>query len=317
MKFIITVDTEADSQWDKKESITLKNIFFLPRFQSLCEKYDFKPTYLLSYEVAADNDSIKILKPWIDSGVAEMGAHLHPWTTPPLDKDIILGLKNHRFPCELSDQELKNKLFNLTKIIENNFGKRPISFRAGRWGINERVIKELDNLKYQVDCSVTPKINWRNTVGDPEKSGGPDFRFCPSMPYYWNNTDILEIPMTILFTGLYRKDNSKFVRHFLKLPDSFLKKILNRLFFRQKWLRIFDNSNLSDFERLHKSAIKNNLPVLEFMIHSSELMPGGSIYYKDEKSIERLYDKLEEMLKYFKSNNLEGATLDQFKKNIK
>lgn len=308
MKFIITVDTEADNQWHKPAVHTVQNIKYLPRFQALCEKYGFLPSYLVTYEVANSPEAISILKPWQDKNLAEIGAHLHPWTTPPLDKDQELGHKIHRFPSELPETELKAKLVNLTDIIEKNFQKRPTSFRAGRWGVDFRVIEELQNLGYTIDCSVTPKVSW-------QKIHGPDFRFSRFQPYLWPESKILEAPMTILFTGLFKKENFIFAKLFLKLPDGFIKKIINRLFFRQKWFRIFKNSNLDDFKRLYKSAIQNNLPYLQFMIHSSELMPGGSIYNKDEQSIETLYQKLEDLFKYLKNQNIQGITLSDFVKN--
>lgn len=45
--FIITVDTEGDNLWEYKKGtpIGTENAKYLPRFQSLCEKYGFKPVY--------------------------------------------------------------------------------------------------------------------------------------------------------------------------------------------------------------------------------------------------------------------------------
>lgn len=52
--FIITVDTEGDNLWEYKKGtpIGTENAKYLPRFQSLCEKYGFKPVYLTNYEVS-------------------------------------------------------------------------------------------------------------------------------------------------------------------------------------------------------------------------------------------------------------------------
>ena len=37
--FLITIDTEADNQWDFDHEISTENAKFLPRFQELAEKY--------------------------------------------------------------------------------------------------------------------------------------------------------------------------------------------------------------------------------------------------------------------------------------
>lgn len=320
MKFIITVDTERDNEWKRPDKTSLENIKFLPRFQELCEKYGFKPTYLLTYEVASDPSSVAILKPWQEKSTAEIGAHMHPWTSPPFEKDESWENKVHRFPHELSDGEIRDKLAVLTQGIINNFGIRPKSFRAGRWGFDKRVASELIRQNYIVDSSVTPKISWQNTKGDPDGSGGPDYRFFPAGPYFLDPQDIsakghsslLEIPMTVLFTGLFKKENNIFGKLVLQLPESFLKKVINRLLVRLKWLRVFHNSTKSDFKRIYKSAQKNDLPFVQFMIHSSELMPGGSPYAKNEEEIERTYKQLETMFAYFKEQGLKGSTLSEF-----
>ena len=51
-QFLITIDCEADNLWNKPKIITTKNASFIPRFQKLCEKHNFKPTYLTNYEMA-------------------------------------------------------------------------------------------------------------------------------------------------------------------------------------------------------------------------------------------------------------------------
>jgi len=320
MKLIITVDTERDNEWDRPDRTSLENIKWLPRFQELCQKYGFKPTYLVTYEVASDPVSVRILKAWQEASQAEIGAHLHPWTTPPFIKERAWEDKTHRFPHELSDDEMKSKLSILTQAIIDNFGIRPKSFRAGRWGFDARLARELIRQNYIVDCSVTPKVSWKKNMGDPAAKGGPDFRFFRSDPYFLDTHDIskaghsslLEVPMTILFTGWFKKENILLQNIVLRIPDSFIKKVINRLLFRLKWFRIFPNSTPGDFKRLYRSAKKNNLPVLEFMIHSSELMPGGSPYAKTREQLEKTYYNLEKMLGFLKKQGVKGTTLSEF-----
>ena len=310
MKFIITVDTEADNQWAEEKKLATENLKFLPRFQSLCEKYGFIPTYLLSYEITQDREGAKMLAEWQNQGKAEIGSHLHPWVMPN-----YIG-QGKAFPCELSDIELENQIKTLTTAIEEKIGRRPTSYRAGRWGFDERQAKILKNLGYLADCSVTPKIDWRKTVGLAGGKGGQDFRLNLVEPYYFLG-GLLEVPMTILFTGLIKNEKNGFVNLFLDLLDSFFKKVLNKIFFQQKWLRVFSGSERKDWINIYKSAELNKLPCLEFMIHSSELMPGGSPYSEDEKSVEFIYSQLEEMFKFLKQKNIKGVTLSQFANNYK
>ena len=83
MKLIVTIDTEVDNQWNYGELITNQNIDFRRPFQALCEKYSILPTYLITSEIAKDSNAVNFLRPLVESGKTEVGAHLHPWTTPP------------------------------------------------------------------------------------------------------------------------------------------------------------------------------------------------------------------------------------------
>ena len=310
MYFIITVDTEADNQWDRPSGEKLYNISFLSRFQKLCNRFNFPVSYLITYEVASDDQSVQILKAFQAEG-AEIGAHLHPWTTPPFVLNRDLERSIHRFPHELSKKELKAKLFSLTEVITKNFG-RPISYRSGRWGFSNKVAKELSSQGYLIDCSVTPKLSWQKTEGDPNKSGGADFRQALLTPHYWG--DIFEIPLTVIVTSFFVKDDGWALKMYNLCSDGLLKKIVNKLFLRVKTLRIFPTTKKSDFVKIILAAKRNKLPVIEFMIHSSELMPGASKYAKTKQDVDRIYERLEELFLLVDKHKIKGITLKDYYK---
>ena len=51
---------------------------------------------------------------------------------------------------------------------------------------------------------------------------------------------------------------------------------------------------------------------IEFMLHSSELMPGGSPTFRNERSIELLYDQLETLFTTAAAD-YRGASLTEFR----
>ncbi len=308
VKFVITVDTEADYQKSGEDPLNINNFFYLPRFQTLCEKYNFIPTYLITQEIVDNPRATELLRQWQAEGKAEIGAHLHPWTTPPLsEKD-----KYMRYPSELSDEELKAKLIHLTDSITNNIGKKPLSYRAGRWGFDLRQAHILSDLGYIVDCSVTPKISWANMKGDPEKFGGPDFSREQIKPYMIDKTSILEVPMTIVYTGLVTSDDNWLGKFFNRLKDGLIKNILNKLFFQKKWLRIFPNSVESHWSKIYKAVQNNHIDVLEFMIHSSELALGASRQTKTDDQVEFTFAQLDQLFAFLVNKNVKGASLSDF-----
>ena len=134
MKFLLTIDTEADNQWTHGCELTVKNIQAVPRFQDLCNKYKIKPTYLVTHEICNDDFSKEIFKEYINKGCAEIGAHLHSWTTPPfLDRaGYRFNDTHHSFLSEFPVNLINEKVKNLTMQIEDSFGTKPLSFRSGR-----------------------------------------------------------------------------------------------------------------------------------------------------------------------------------------
>ena len=90
-KFIITIDTEGDDLWTKKitrqglKEITTTNAENLERFQLLCEKYKFIPTYLVNYEMSQSEPFQQLGRSASMSNKAEIGMHMHAWNSPPIE----------------------------------------------------------------------------------------------------------------------------------------------------------------------------------------------------------------------------------------
>ncbi|HBE42577.1 MAG TPA: deacetylase, partial [Bacteroidales bacterium] len=129
MQFIITIDTEGDNQWDHGRDLTVENIKFVPRFHALCEDYGIKPTYLVTSEICNDAYARDLFTGYISDGRAELGAHLHSWSTPPFidSEGFRENDANHAFASELPYDLLNYKIANLTEQISASFGKRPTS----------------------------------------------------------------------------------------------------------------------------------------------------------------------------------------------
>ena len=285
MRIIVTVDTEADDQWNRAKGVTIDNVFGLDRFQNLCERYSMPPTYLLAYEVADDARAAEQFKAWKSKGV-EIGSHLHPWTTPPFS---AADETSQSFPSELSDEEFKSKLTNLTEKVKAISSETPTSYRAGRWGFDARDARILEDLGYEVDLSITPGLTWKNTKGKEGGVGGPDFTKENVVPRMLNKS-VLEVPMTILPTGLFR---------------------------RNRWLRIFENTTVGQLRAVIKAARKKQLPAIVFMTHSSELMVGKSPYVKTPAALEHSYKCIEGLFEACAEESISGTTATEFAREYK
>ena len=86
------------------------------------------------------------------------------------------------------------------------------------------------------------------------------------------------------------------------------------------WLRPYRKS-LNDLLFLSNHVKAEGEDYLEFMIHSSELMPGGSPYFKSEEEIELLYMIMKQYFSWASVNRYEGISLSDYidnwnKKNV-
>jgi hypothetical protein len=318
MKFLITIDTEADNQWDHGRELTVENIKYVPRFQELCEKYDIKPTYLVTSEICEDEYSQKLFSKYIKDEKAEIGAHLHSWTTPPFqDKDgYRFNDPNHAFATEFPQEIIDQKLKNLTNQIEQSFGKRPFSFRSGRFGFDERVARILINNGYLVDSSVTPYTDWSVNKGMPDGKGGPDFSNYKSFPfsYRFDSKTLLEIPVTIIPTKFPLNSNEKIaLEYFKRVNNNIVLRGFRKLFFQNQplWLRPYSYMTSGHFEEVINECIRIKLPFLVMMFHSSELMPGCSKYRKDKESVEKLFELLEQLFVFIVNKQISAVSLTE------
>ena len=77
------------------------------------------------------------------------------------------------------------------------------------------------------------------------------------------------------------------------------------------WFRpnLWMNNRL--FSDLIHEAEKRNLPYMVMMFHSSELMPGCSIYWPDKEAVEKLYSMLESLFSILKAKGIDSVTLTE------
>jgi hypothetical protein len=311
--FLITIDTEGDNLWNRPHEITTQNARFLPRFQRLCERFSFKPTYLTNYEMANDPFFVEFGRDILARNSGEIGMHLHPLNSPPIKP---LTANDHRYQPYLFEYPtpvIREKIVYMNELLTENFQCQILSHRAGRWAFNEIYARILVDLGYRIDCSVTPHLSWREYPGDPSQDGGADFFQFPEDHYFVDlddigragQSDLLEIPLTVFDTA---PTPVRLIKKYFRRA-AFIHRLANKLY-PTIWLRpakgnrrrLFQTVALA--ERLRKDH-------LMFMLHSSEFMAGGSPTFLNERDIERLYADLEALFERI-ARSFKGQTLTEF-----
>jgi hypothetical protein len=312
--FLITIDTEGDSEWARLHEITTRNARFVPRFQQLCERYGLKPTYLTTYEMAQCPEFREFGRDVIARGVAEIGLHVHAWSSPPLAPLTSDDLKFHPYLLEYPDAVMRAKIDRLTDLLQETFGVQMVSHRAGRWALDERYARMLAARGYLVDCSVTPYVSWRHHPGVPGGGGGSDYRRFPDDAYFLDldaiarpgDSPLLEVPMT---TVPARRPLARWGRATLGDGPRAVRAVGHRLF-PVHWFRPF-GSNVYKMLAILRRAQVEGRDYVEFMLHSSELMPGGSNRFRTDADIEALYGDMEQVFDAACSA-FEGRTLKEY-----
>ena len=309
----VTIDTEEEGRWGggyPREGNTCANIRWLEKLEPLRKEYGLRATYLVTDPVARDTEARDRLAGFVASERSEIGAHLHPWCTPPYDEIDRTVTYAGNLPPKL----LRAKLTGLTETIERTFGVRPVSYRAGRWGISASTLQALEALGYGVDSSVVP-LHWEYG------NGGPSSLSAPAVPYRPKPTDpmttglarILEVPASVVMTGPFGTAAGFMARRLRPFPG--LGRILDalgRCWLRPSW------GDPDVLRRATRRCLAEGHPVINVMFHSSELMPGASPYVRDDAGLELFLARLRAIVETtLQATNVRWATLREVRTAVR
>jgi len=204
--------------------------------------------------------------------------------------------------CNLPETLQREKITWLTDAIEDRFGRRPTSFRAGRYGLDIVGARILAQLGYVVDSSVIPFSNFSS-------EGGPDFRQAPHRPYFVGSDDLLscqavgdllEVPVGVGYNRVnFRRADA--IRHLAgRWPLRQLRcvGVLDRLGIIRRIKFSPEQADAAQLKRFVDMGVSQGAPCLVLMFHSSSLVPGHSPYVPDERSLEQFYQRLLDVFEY-------------------
>src|SRR5919112_6218107 len=150
MNLLVGIDTEGDNQWDAaaRANQTFENIYALPRLHGLFARHGVRPTYVITHPVASDARSCDVLRALLERRDCEIGAHHHAWETPPCTEEDV---RRHPYASNLPLPQFEDQLARLTDTIEQAVGRRPVSYRSGRFGFSAAHVAALERLGYEIE----------------------------------------------------------------------------------------------------------------------------------------------------------------------
>jgi hypothetical protein len=296
MYLLVGIDTEGDNQWDAaaRANQTFENIYALPTLHGLFARHGVRPSYVITYPVARDPRSTEILSGLLEGSDCEIGAHHHAWETPPFSPADI---KRHPYASMLPRAQFEAQLESLTIAITRAVGRRPLSYRSGRFGFSADHVGALERAGYLVESSVAPLFYETH-------KGGPEFVEAPLRPYFLaydnavtpGSSNVLEVPVS---AALNRRLPKPLQYIYARAPRPYTtKRALRALgLVRMRWLRP-SYSSLTDMRALARDIARDQVPVLNLLFHSSEAIVGGSPYNRTQADLEAFRDRLDRFLSF-------------------
>lgn len=302
-RFGVFVDTEEEFDWTgprSRTSVATTHIQHLPEFQRLAEPYGISPCYLVDYPVVDDPQSAAVLRAMLAAGGCDIGTQLHPWVNPPFDEDVTT---QNSFVGNLSPELERAKLEVLTRKIEEATGRRPVVYRAGRYGIGPNTADILLDLGYKADLSVRPTFDYRD-------EGGPDFTRHDSRPFWAGRSgELLELPLGVSFTGGFRKVgkliNRLGARHNRLMGSLARSGLLSRVALTP------EDMPVDDVKRAIDAMLADGFNYLSFSFHSPSLAPGHTPYVRNSAELSDFYIWWERILSHLAANGVKPASIGE------
>jgi len=300
----VVVHTEEEFDWGKphdRDATTVEHMRHIGRAQAVFDEYGIVPNYVIDYPIASQEIAVAPLKEFADSGRALIGAHLHPWVSPPHEEQVNAF---NSYPGNLPEALEAEKLRLLTDQISCSFGRRPLTYLAGRYGFGPNTAEILEDLGYEVDISPAVPIDF-------SADGGPDYSGFTSHPFWFGSRRrLLGLPGTGGYVGRLRSGGTPLYRR-LTSPAMKRTKVAGLV----ARLRLLERIRLSpeDYEepemrRLTATLLADGVRVFVFSFHSPSVMPGGTPYVRSAADLERFLGKCRRYFDFF-FGQLRGCTM--------
>ncbi|HAG92801.1 MAG: WalW protein [Pseudomonadales bacterium] len=311
--FVLSVDTEEEFDWEggfPQENCSVDNIRYLPEFHQFCESLNIRPTYMVDYPVASTAESAAIIKDILARGNAEVGAHLHPWCTPPIEGP---NTERESHVINLPAKLIRRKLEVLLAAIEDNIGVRPTVFRTGRWGIDGKVLQILIDYGFKVDSSVYPYYS-NQYFSCRDACDQPYWPNLAKPNYPGTQRKIFELPIT---SGFNRPDFPFWEKVHARISSPGLQtvRLVGLAWHTQMLRKLFLSPELTtagDMIALVKAAIASGSPVIHMFLHSSTLLEKPGEYNQNNIRRRELYASVRSVIEYLSTTgSVEFCTLTE------
>jgi hypothetical protein len=289
----VVVDTEAAFDWSgpfRNSDTNVTSVGAQGLAQGMFGDMGIRPIYVVDYPVASQPEGYEPLRKMFEARQCVIGAHLHPWTTPPLEEAVN---DFNSYQCNLDPALEIRKIAVLKDQIERSFGAAPLFFKAGRYGVGPRTFQALSAMGFAVDLSIMPLADFR-------ADGGPDFRDTRAMPYAVQDS-LLSLPMTRGQIGLLTPTSAR-VHRIIQSPALKAVKltgILARLHLVNTVTLTPEGISAEEQIGLIRALFARGTRHFVLHYHSPSLVPGNTPYVRSQADLAAFLGRIETVCRFF------------------
>lgn len=291
-QLVVVIDTEEEFNWNdpvERSKTSVSHMELLDRCQDIFNEYRLKPCYVIGYPVASQPSGCRLLKQFHQQGLCEIGAHLHPWVTPPFSEELSTF---NTYPGNLPEPLEFEKLKNLKALIDREFSQNTTIYKAGRYGFGANTEKILQQLGFQIDISVCPPVDYR-------EDGGPDYRSYPHTPFWFGEQQLLELPVTGAYVGLAGANSPALYEWSQRYKSVKIPAVLSRLGVVDRLMLSPEGYTSAEHRLITKSLLNKGVRVFTWSFHSPSIQVGNTPYVRSEQELKIFLNKFRRFFDYF------------------
>lgn len=295
---VVVLDAEEEFEWDAefaRSTTAVSAMACVDRAQVVFDEFGITPTYVVTYPVASQPEGSGPLAEIARSGRACIGAHLHPWVTPPFEEPLC---RRNSFPGNLPAELERAKLRATVAAIVENIGVRPLVYQAGRYGFGENTASVLAAEGFLVDCSILPAFDYRHEEGPDFSADGPEPAWIAAGS---GGARLLSLPLTAAYVGYMRGRGAELYRwatqpslQWARLPGA-----LSRLGALERLRLSPEGYSPADNRALTRSLLARGQRTFTFSFHTPSLKPGCTPYVRSEADLEQFLGRCREYFDFF------------------
>lgn len=299
-RFTVFADIEEEFDWRAPLTAAHRSTDAMRAFPAAHRRFAAAGVGLacmVDHPVASDPAAVEAIAAALADGRSTLGAQLHAWVTPP-HAEVVTPFTSHagNLPRALEAA----KLAALTDAVATAFGVRPLAFRAGRYGLGPRTWELLAAAGYRLDSSIRARYDYR-------AGGGPDFRAHGNVAF--RAGELIELPLTTLYTGWGRRAGPALDRALSRLPRG--RGLASRAGLLDRVALTPEDMPLAAALRAVDAAALDDERLLVLSFHSPSLEPGHTPYVRDEAGLRAFWAWWDAVFDRLATRGFTFASLDE------